>query len=292
MSEIPNPYAPPEPGQTSVEPPRLKTLRILPIEFPNGSTRCSYFSYAEFASVLTADLIEASKPFGVEALPAHVEPSRAVDATLRCRIHDIRHYYISAWQRIISLCFPFIGYHYFPASFTISGVIEFPNQPAVPFQTVRNFERGGLGEKANMRNGIRAEAIRLIGLAAKELEANLLLKPRSNFWRHVLLIPLVSGFLSTLVAYLTLNHLWSTAITTQDAKLPQIFVATILAILVPLLTIVLAPEKVYSDRRATWAYRMISSSRSLTLRVFIFICSLIGSFLVALAWVIMWANVK
>ncbi len=144
----------------------------------------------------------------------------------------------------------------------------------------------------NMRNGIRAEAIRIIGLAAKTRENTTPLQA-SIFWNYVLLVPLVTCLVAAAIAYGTVR-MAATATTpaSQDATYLNTFIAIYLVTLAPALTLVLAPKRIYADRRAGFAYRLISSSRSLTLRVFIFICGNIASFLVALIVVIVLSNMK
>ena len=196
-------------------------------------------------------------------------------------------------KRFIKWFLPIIGYHYYPAAFTISGTIETSNQPTISFDALRKFDPGGLGEKVSMRNGIRAEAIRLVGLAAKACDKGTPVSSHSGFWQYVLLVPLVSGLVSAQVAYWVLRiAVWGTAVVTPDTKYFHTFVATYITTLLPLLTIVFAPGWVYADRRAAFAYRWISSSSSLTLRIFLFICAILASFLVALILVIVLGNMK
>lgn len=293
-SESPNPYQPPALSEQRDEQSQPKTLSIRPIEFPPRATHCSYLSFEEFAKLLTADLVEAAKPFGLKVLlPTQGDPSPSVDVTIRCHLHDISQYRITNWQRIIKWFLPFLGYYYNPASFTISGTIETPHQSTVSFDAFRKFKPGGLGEKVSMRNGIRAEAIRLVGLAAKACDKGTPISAHSGFWQYVLLVPLVTGILSAMVAYMVLRlAVWGNATVTPDAKYSHTFIATYVTTLVPLLTIVFAPGWVYADRRAAFAYRWISSSSSLTLRVFILICAVLFSFLVALIFVVALGNMK
>ncbi len=118
-SQTLNPYAPPSVGAESSEQPRFK-LCIAPIEFPTGSTQCSYYSFEEFARTLMADLIESSKPFGLEVvLASPQEQAPQADATIFCRVWDVRQYHITFWQRVIQWTLPFLSYSYTPASFTI-----------------------------------------------------------------------------------------------------------------------------------------------------------------------------
>ena len=264
----------------------------MPVEFPAVPSLCSYFSYEEFARTLTADLVEACKPFGFDVvLATSAQQIPWADATIRCYVHDVRQYSIPFWQQIFKWLVPFVGYFYYPASFTLSGVIQTPHHPTMPFQATRRFHPGGLGEKSAMRNGIRAEAIRIIGMTAKTLDVNSPLSPNSFFWPYVLLAPMLTVACGALVAHLVLQGLaMRTVALTPDAKYFQIFVATFLVVLAACLSIVLAPGWVYADRRAAFAYRWISSPSSLTLRVFIFICALCASFISALTLVVVLGN--
>lgn len=287
-----NPYEPPRVDAESSEQPPFK-LCIAPIDFPAGRTQCSYYTFEEFARTLTADFVESGKPFGLEVvLPSPQDQSPQADATIHCRVWDVRQYHITFWQRIIQWTLPFLSFKYTPASFTITGTIESPHYANVPFHTTRRFKRDGLGEKMNMRNGIRAEAIRVIGLAAKTREHTTPIQA-SIFWNYVLLVPLVACPISAVIAYGIVRFAATATVPqSQDAKYLHIFWAVYLVTLAPALALVFAPKRIYADRRAGFAYRLISSSRSLTLRVFIFICGNIASFLVALIVVIVLSNMK
>lgn len=289
-----NPYTPSETAENSVDVTWVKVIRIEAPKFPAGPTRCSYFTFDSFAQMLTTELVEACKPFGYQAiLFSQKDHQQNADASISCYVHDISEYHITYWQRIFKLFLPIIGYSYFPASFTLSGTIKSPYHPAVTIHSHRKFDPGGFGEFARMKNGIREEAIRLITIAARELDDSQSIKRRSRFWQYVLLVPFAAGLLAALFAFLALRFLAAVSEqTSHENQLSALFFAAFIVALIPPLTLTFAPEWVYADRRAGFAFRMISSTRSLTLRAFIFISGFIFAFLVAIVSAIIAGNLR
>jgi hypothetical protein len=130
---IPNPYASPF-AATVVEELAARRIRVVPVISPGGPSDCPYFTFDEFAGVFTAKMVEACKPWGVDAYVAETTSDEAVfESTIHCCVHEILPYRISFWQKVLKYTPLPIGYSYFPASFCISGTIQSRHHPTLDF---------------------------------------------------------------------------------------------------------------------------------------------------------------
>ncbi len=133
--------------------------------------------------------------------------------------------------------------------------------------------------------GIRAEAMHVASLTAAALDPQPANPKDKRFWQYVALVPLAAGLMAFL-AVMAIGYLWQlNAVPTnngQDDKLSIVFLAQFAFMLVAMLTLALAPNWIYTDPRAGFAYRMISTTRSLVLRIFIIVAAFPLAFVISL----------
>ena len=284
-----NPYAPVQaPSAVDFA---VRRIRIAKVEHPDGATDCSYFSYEEFAAELTKRMLESCKAIDMVGVVEGTD-DKACDATIRCFIHEIKQYRITPLQKFFKLFLP-IGYYFYPASFTIHGVIEQPNVAPREFAITRHFEKGRLGEKANMSVGIGSEAMRIVSMAASTLQASTPIPSRGPFWLVVSLVPIAVGALTAAIVYFGWHFVSgefagrpSQPNTTVDA----IIHAVLSFITTAFYTLGLLPSWVYADRRAAFAYSFASTSKSVVLRIMFFVLGTLTGGLLAASLIAKWVS--
>jgi hypothetical protein len=286
---MPPAESPYQPVKILAEADAAQLIRIMKIGHPEGNSECSYFTFAQFADELTMRMLDACKAIGLEG---SIEGTGAgpYDACIRCYINDIKQYHLTRWQMIQKWLLPF-GYYYSPATFTITGVIEPTNTAPKSFSIKRNFNKGRLGEKANMRVGIGSEAMRIVSMAANTLRSSAPRQSGGPFWSFALLLPLIVALLMSGVVYFGW-HFVSGEFAGRRSEPNRQVAAAIHAILAFTTTLFfavgLAPHYVYADPRAAWAYRFASTSKSIVLRSMFLVMGSLFGVLTAVSLILMW----